>query len=81
MTLCKNPSRPSICLCPINHRGYGPRQVLAQKFINGWLSERHVRDANALATDDTVPEKKLWQMLFELEDFATDSYEMWKSTQ
>jgi hypothetical protein len=36
---CRNPSRPSICLCPVAGRGYGPRQVLASTFINSWLGE------------------------------------------
>lgn len=80
---CRNPDRKriSICLCPPADRGYGPRQVLASKFINGWLSEGLMSAANALAADDTVSEERLWRMVFTLEDYATDAYELWKQCQ
>lgn len=78
---CRNPRRPSICLCPIPSRGYGPRQVLASTFINGWLSEGLTRAANRLAADESVSEERLWLMLFTLEDEASGAMEMWRMCQ
>lgn len=78
---CKNPDRPrpSICLCPM--AGGGPRKILAEGFINGWLAEGLVRAANALAADEGVTEERLWRMLFTLEDEASGAMEMWRSCQ
>jgi hypothetical protein len=78
---CRNPERPSICLCPLSGRGYGPRQVLASAFINGWLGEGLTRSANALAADESVSEERLWRMLFTLEDEASGAMEMWRMSQ
>lgn len=78
---CKNQSRPVICLCPVDGRGYGPRQVLASEFINGWLARELTKAANALAADSSVSEERLWRMLFTLEDEASGSYEMWRNAQ
>ncbi len=78
---CRNESRPTICLCPVEGRGYGPRQVLAQQFINGWLGERLTKAANALAADESVSEERLWRMVATLEDEASGAYEVWRSCQ
>lgn len=78
---CRNPNRPGICLCPMPGRGYGPRQVLASTFINGWLSEGLKRAANRLAADESVSEERLWLMLFTLEDEASGAMEMWRMCQ
>ena len=79
---CRNPESPlpSICLCPLAGAGYGPRQVLADKFINGWLGEGLTRAANALAACAAVPEERLWRMIFTLEYEASGAMEMWRST-
>jgi hypothetical protein len=78
---CRNPNRPCICLCPMPGRGYGPRQVLASTFINGWLGEGLTRAANKLAADESVSEERLWRMLFTLEDEASAALEMWRACQ
>jgi len=62
-------------------RGYGPRQVLAAPFINGWLGEGLTRAANNLAADESVSEERLWRMLFTLEDEASGALEMWRAYQ
>ena len=76
---CRNPSRETICLCP--DAGHGPRDVLARKFINGWLGEGLTAAANALAADSVVSEERLWRMLFTLEDEASGAMELWRSSQ
>lgn len=81
MSACRNPTRPSICLCPAPGIGYGPRQVLAQPFVNGWLGEGLTRAANALAADAAVSEERLWRMLFSLEIEASVAMEMWRMSQ
>jgi hypothetical protein len=78
---CRNPDKPGICLCPIDGRGYGPRQVLARKFINGWLGQGLTQAANALAADESASEERLWRMLFTLEDEASGALEMWRQCQ
>lgn len=70
-----------ICLCPMPDRGYGVRQVLAQPFINGWLTGELVRAANALAADVSASEERLWRMLKTLEDEANGAFCMWRSCQ
>jgi len=77
---CKNPDQPAICLCPLEGAGYGVRQVLANKFINGWLDGGSVRLANRLAADVTASEFRLWEMLFNLEEEASGAMEMWRSS-
>lgn len=78
---CRNPNRPTICLCPPEGGGYGPRQVLAEKFINGWLGEGLTGAANALAADESASEDRLWRMLFTLEDEASGAMELWRACQ
>lgn len=78
---CRNPKRPSICLCPIPGSGHGPRQVLAEKFINGWLGEGLTRAANNLAADQSASEERLWRMLATLEDEASGAMEFWRMSQ
>lgn len=75
---CKNPNRGSICLCPVEGRGYGVRQVLAGPFINSWLGEGLTKAANNLAADPAVSEERLWRMLFTLEDEADGAMQMWR---
>jgi hypothetical protein len=81
MNTCRNPKRPEICLCPLEGRGYGVRQVLASKFINSWLGEGLTRAANNLAADESVSEERLWRMLFTLEDEASGALSMWSACQ
>lgn len=78
---CRNPNPGGICLCPPQGRGYGPRQVLASAFINGWLGEGLTRAANALASDASASEERLWRMLFTLEDEASGAMELWRMHQ
>lgn len=40
-----------------------------------------MNSAHALAADETVSEERLWRMVFTLEDYATDAYELWKQCQ
>lgn len=78
---CRNPKRVGVCLCPAEGRGSGPRQVLAQQFINAWLGAGLTGAANALAADESVSEERLWKMLFTLEDEASGALEMWRQCQ
>lgn len=77
--MCRNPQRPSICLCPA--KGVELRSALAQKFINGWLGAGLTDAANKLADDPSVSEDRLWRMLFTLEDEASAAYEVWQAYQ
>lgn len=80
---CKRPSKHAddrLCFCPEEGKGYGVRQVLAQKFINGWVNETWLRSANEKAANDNVSEQELWELLFKIEDAANDAYGMWRET-
>lgn len=69
-----------LCFCPPAGMGYGPRQVLAQKFINGWVGKQWMDRANSRAADESVTEAELWELLWEIEDHANDAYAMWRNT-
>lgn len=80
MGMCrtKNRDRGELCFCP--SKGVTVREVLSQKFINGWVGEGLTRAANTLAADDAASEERLWRMVATLEDEANHAYEMWKET-
>lgn len=80
MSKCRTKNRESdeLCFCP--GKDVSVRQVLGQKFINGWVGEGLTRAANALAADDAASEERLWRMVATLEDEANGAYEMWKQT-
>jgi len=84
MSSCKN-RKPGysgwICLCPLAGRGYSARQVLAQTFINGWLSREDVRAANKLAADPSSTEQQCEERLADLEEEVNHVYGMWEATQ
>lgn len=80
---CRRPGRDYedvLCFCPPDGAGYGPRQVLAQPFINGWVNETWARLAQSQAADATVSEYELWALLFKIEDAANEAYSFWRQT-
>ena len=80
MRNCKRPDKHEddrLCFCPKDGR---IRAVLRQKFINGWVPEAWIVQANKIADDESAQEKDLWTLLFKIEDVANSCYGMWRNT-
>lgn len=80
MRNCKRPDKhddDELCFCPTDGR---IRAVLRQKFINGWIPEVWIVQANKIADDESAQEKDLWALLFKIEDVANSCYGMWRNT-
>lgn len=78
---CTNPKLHEddrLCFCPEEGSGYSVRQVLAQKFTNWWVTKGWALYANKLASDGSMTEGDLWDLLWQIEDAANDAYGMWR---
>lgn len=80
MRNCKRSNKHAddeLCFCPPDGR---IRAVLRKKFINGWIPEALIVQANKIADDESAQEKDLWALLFKIEDEANHCYGMWRNT-